>query len=151
MAAAKTALITGCSQGGIGSALVQELQKRGVHVFATARNLSKMEHLAKLPGITLLELDVTSNASIQAALTLVTAQSNGKLDYLINNAGRNYFSPVTDMDENLADARAMFETNFFSAVAMCRAFAPLVINAKGTIVNNCSLCAHMNSPWMSEL
>ncbi|KAI0852016.1 hypothetical protein F5Y00DRAFT_258973 [Daldinia vernicosa] len=33
----KTVLVTGCSEGGIGHALVDEFQSRGLHVFATAR------------------------------------------------------------------------------------------------------------------
>jgi len=43
--ALKSVLITGCSTGGIGSALVEAFQKRSLHVFATARNPEKMSHL----------------------------------------------------------------------------------------------------------
>ena len=38
----KNVLITGCSAGGIGAALVEAFQKRDYHVFAMARNPSKM-------------------------------------------------------------------------------------------------------------
>ena len=53
----KTVLITGCSAGGIGSALAEVFQKRGIHNFATARDLSKMSHLQTLSHVTLLKLD----------------------------------------------------------------------------------------------
>jgi NADP-dependent 3-hydroxy acid dehydrogenase YdfG len=59
----KTVLITGCSVGGIGSALALEFHRRGLHVFATARSLDKLAHLANLDCVTLLQLDVTSQAS----------------------------------------------------------------------------------------
>jgi 1-acylglycerone phosphate reductase len=67
-------LITGCSQGGIGFSLAESFQKRGLHVFATARSISKMAHLADLPNVTLLTLDVTSSSSIAEAVHAVTAK-----------------------------------------------------------------------------
>lgn len=71
MAARKTVLITGCSGGGIGSALATTFQLRGFHVFATARDLSRMDHLKDLPHVTLLKLDVTNNGDIKAAVKAV--------------------------------------------------------------------------------
>lgn len=59
----------------------------GSHVFATARSLSKTSHLKSLPNITLLELDVISQESINAAVKSFTAKTDGKLDYLVNNSG----------------------------------------------------------------
>ncbi|KAK8063258.1 hypothetical protein PG996_007910 [Apiospora saccharicola] len=64
----KTALVTGCSEGGLGFAIVQEFQARGVHVFATARSPAKVAALKGLPNVTVLALDVTSEASIQEAV-----------------------------------------------------------------------------------
>ena len=54
----KRVLITGCSDGGLGAALAIAFHERGLHVFATARSISKMEKLA-LSGIQTIELDVT--------------------------------------------------------------------------------------------
>ena len=51
---------------------------------------------------------------------------------LINNAGINYTVPALDV--NLDEARQVFETNVFAVMAMCQTFAPLLIQAKGTIV-----------------
>jgi 1-acylglycerone phosphate reductase len=82
----QTVLITGCSEGGIGDALAQEFHRRGLKVFASARNLKKMNHLVEM-GIQTLELDVTQSASILAAVEIVKKASGGSLDYLINNAG----------------------------------------------------------------
>jgi 1-acylglycerone phosphate reductase len=82
----KTVLITGCSAGGIGDALAQCFQKHGFHVFATARNLSKIEHLGAL-GMTVLALDVEDQKSIEQAVEAVTAATGGTLDVLINSSG----------------------------------------------------------------
>lgn len=38
------------------------------------------------------------------------------------------------MDVDLQEARALFETNFFAVITMCQAFLPLLMEAKGTVV-----------------
>lgn len=38
------------------------------------------------------------------------------------------------MEVELSEARQTFETNFFAVIAMCQTFLPLLIKAKGTIV-----------------
>jgi NAD(P)-dependent dehydrogenase (short-subunit alcohol dehydrogenase family) len=82
----KYALITGCSKGGIGEALALEFQRKGVKVFATGRDLTKVQHL-KEAGIEVLHLDVTSNESIREAVATVKRRSAGRLDFLIDNSG----------------------------------------------------------------
>lgn len=86
----RTALITGCSKGGIGDALAQEFHSNGVRVFATARDITKMADL-KAMGIEVLSLDVVSADSIQAAVSIVNEATGGKLDFLVNNAGKGMF------------------------------------------------------------
>ncbi|KAL4884946.1 hypothetical protein BJY04DRAFT_156160 [Aspergillus karnatakaensis] len=144
---AGTVLITGCSEGGIGSALVQAFHDRGFHVIATARSLSKMTHLEKFPNVTLLALDVESQSSIDAALKAVIAQTGGqgKLDYLVNNAGLNLNGPALDSD--LEFARKLFNVNFWGMVQVTHTFMPLLIASKGTLVNNSSLASVLNVPW----
>ncbi|CAI7677149.1 unnamed protein product [Penicillium pancosmium] len=141
----KTVLITGCSAGGIGSALAEVFTERGLHVFATARTLSKMAHLEKRLNITLLELDVTSASSIHAAVETVTAITGGKLDYLVNNSGQSCVRPALDTD--LEQAKKLFDVNFWGAVDTIHAFAPLVIASRGTLVNVGSIASALHAPW----
>ncbi|CAF9919647.1 hypothetical protein IMSHALPRED_004685 [Imshaugia aleurites] len=94
----KSVLVTGCSVGGIGFALVEAFQKRNLHVFASARNLSTMSQLEELPNVTLLPLDPTSAVSVQTAVESVRAQTGGTLDYLMNNAGQTIIMPTLDFD-----------------------------------------------------
>ncbi|KAF2858541.1 short chain dehydrogenase/reductase-like protein [Piedraia hortae CBS 480.64] len=126
-----TVLITGCTPGGIGHALAREFHARGLQVFATARQTSKISDLAAL-GISTFELEVTDAQSISTLRDAITAETGGSLDMLINNAGRNYTVPALDV--SMSEIRSVFETNLFSVMMMCQAFAPLLIRSGGTIV-----------------
>ena len=136
----KTALITGCSPGGIGYALALEFHSKGLHVFATARNEKAIADLEAL-GIDALQLEVTSPGSIAGVKRHISERTNGSLDYLINNAGRNYTVPALDIE--FLEVQATFETNVFSVMRMCQAFAPLLIQAKGTIIQIGSVAAEI--------
>jgi 1-acylglycerone phosphate reductase len=146
MSLKKYVLITGCSDGGIGGALALAFQARGYHVFATARNISKMSALDKLLGVTLLILDVEDSAHIAAVVDAVKEKTGGKLDILINNSGRNHFSPALDI--NIEEAKRIFDINFWGALAVLQAFTPLVIKARGSVVNITSVSGHVNVPFM---
>ena len=146
--ALKSVLITGCSAGGIGSALAEAFQRRDVHVFATARDPSKLSHLGKLPNVTLLTLDPTSTASVEASVELIKAKTSGTLDYLVNNAGQTIIMPTLDFD--IETAKSMYDINVWGMVRVTQAFAPLVIAAKGTIVNISSIATSVNTPWMGK-
>ncbi|KAB8231301.1 SDR family oxidoreductase [Aspergillus alliaceus] len=143
----QSVLITGCSAGGIGSALAETFHERGLHVFATARSRSKMAQLEKLSNVTLLELDVTDSKSIEAAVEAVTAKTGGKLNHLINNSGQSIVMPA--LDTPIEDAKKLFDVNLWGMVAVTHAFSPLILKTKGTIVNLASLAAFFRSPWIS--
>lgn len=51
------------------------------------------------------------------------------------------------MEVDLTEARQTFETNFFAVIAICQKFAPLLIKAKGTIVQIGSVTAVRCLPW----
>ncbi|KAI4868638.1 putative short-chain dehydrogenase/reductase [Hypoxylon rubiginosum] len=126
----KSVLITGCSEGGIGAALAAEFQSRGLKVFATARDVSKMRSLSEL-GIETLALDVNSDASIASALATVQKATGGSLDYLVNNAGVNHVMPFADA--KVDDFRRVIETNVVAVLAVTHAFLPLLARARGAV------------------
>ncbi|ROV98090.1 hypothetical protein VMCG_06960 [Cytospora schulzeri] len=146
MTSRETVLITGCSDGGIGCALALVLQQRGFHVFATARDPSKMSDLHGLPNVTTLTLDVVKSSDIKAAVEIVTKHTGGTLNYLVNNAGRNHFMPI--LDEDLDVVRNLFEINFYGPLAITQAFAPLLIKAKGMAVFITTVSGYINVPFM---
>ena len=143
----KTVLITGCSDGGLGSALALEFANSPkYHVLATARNPAKLSQLHDNPNITLLTLDVLSEASIQSCLASVSSQPRS-LDMLINNAGSGLMSPLSDATD-LNACRQAFDLNVWAALAMTQAFLPLLIKSRGVVVMNSSVASVVPMPGL---
>ncbi|KAI0159213.1 short-chain dehydrogenase/reductase [Pestalotiopsis sp. NC0098] len=129
----KTVLITGCSDGGIGAALAAEFHRRGCRVFATARNVDKMQSLRAL-RIEAVAMDVTSDASIaQAVAEVERATAGGSLDLLVNNAGVHHFMPFADSKPE--DFRRVIDTNITAVFVVTHAFLPLLMRARGVVAN----------------
>ena len=94
-------LITGASSG-FGAMAARALARAGHRVFASMRDLSahggrpvnELEQLARDEGLQLtpIELDVTSDASVERAVQQVLAQAGG-IDVLVHNAGHMTFGP----------------------------------------------------------
>ncbi|KAK3693395.1 hypothetical protein B0T22DRAFT_525757 [Podospora appendiculata] len=149
----KSVLITGCSAGGIGSALALSFQKRGFLVFATARTTAKIPAaLTALPNVVVLPLEVTSRESVAAAVESVkkTLSEGGHtpgLDVLVNNSGVGMTAPMLDTD--IDKARHLFDVNFFGVVRVTQAFSPLLVQAKGTLVNISSIAGEVSDIWTS--
>lgn len=135
----KRVLITGCSDGGIGSALAKAFHKAGYYVIATARNPAKMKSLVPLK-IEILTLDVTSQASIDACASKVS-----QLDFLVNNAGAEFLMPVVDTD--IIKAKELFNLNLWAHLAVIQAFIPLILRSEGLIVNHTSVGASTILPY----
>ena len=133
----KSVLITGCSEGGIGAGLAEAFCEKGYYVFATARTPSKIsQSLAQAPNVTTLTLDVLSSEAIAAAVASVTKVTGGTLDVLVNNSGAVMIMPA--LDASIEEGKKLFDTNFWAMLAMIQAFAPLLIKAKGCVVNSTS-------------
>ncbi|KAJ5605905.1 hydroxybutyrate dehydrogenase [Penicillium lagena] len=138
-------LITGCSDGGVGSGLALVFQARGYHVFATTRNPEKMSILQRLPNVTLLPLDVADSSQIHAAVEAVTAITGGTLSILINNAAQFHLMPL--LDDDIETAKQAFDTNVWGPLAVTKAFAPLLIQARGMLVNITTIAGHNPMPY----
>ncbi len=132
-------LITGANKG-IGYEVARQLAGRGMHVLLGARDKERGQKAAdalKAEGVAnveLLEIDVTSQESIDQAAALVR-EKFGVLDVLINNAAIivDQAMPSEASQESL---RKTFDTNFFGVVAVTQAFLPLLRASKhGRIVN----------------
>jgi len=141
----KTVLVTGASEGGIGSALTEAFQQQGFLVFATVRSLDKGKHLANTSDVELLTLDVTNDKAIADAVETVRAKTGGKLDVLVNNSGGGYTMPL--LDSPIEDGRKLFDLNVWSVLAMVQAFAPFLIESKGCILNIGSMAGVLIRPW----
>ncbi|KAH6669809.1 putative estradiol 17 beta-dehydrogenase [Halenospora varia] len=138
-------LITGCTAGSLGSGTALAFHARGLHVFATARSPTHLTHLSSLPNVTTLSLDVTSPSSISAAVKTVKETPNVQLKYLINNAGMGMVMPLLDAD--IEAAKKVFDVNLWGVLAMTQAFAPMIVKAKGTVINIGSGAGAIHFPW----
>jgi NADP-dependent 3-hydroxy acid dehydrogenase YdfG len=106
-------LITGASRG-IGKGTAIALAGKGHEVIATARDVAALEDV---PAALKLQLDVTDQASVGAAL----AQA-GRVDVLVSNAGATVRAPLETIP--LDELRNLFELNAFGALRVAQAVLP---------------------------
>lgn len=124
-------LVTGCSTG-IGRATATLLVKAGHTVYATARRPETLRDLEDA-GARILELDVTSEGSMRAAVDHIEAQ-HGQVGTLVNNAGYGEYGTIEETD--LDNVRKMFETNVIGLARMTQLVLPAMRCAHaGRIVN----------------
>jgi NAD(P)-dependent dehydrogenase (short-subunit alcohol dehydrogenase family) len=145
----KIAFITGANRG-IGFQTAIELHAAGVQVVIGSRDLKQGEEAAaKLreqgANAAALRFDVTQPADHQAAYEYFNSKY-GRLDILINNAGLAQGSypgsgPAVSASQVPQDIlHAIFETNFFSVVALTNTLLPLIRKSPaGRIVNLSSI------------
>lgn len=139
----QVALITGCSTG-IGRALAAECARRGLRVHASARRPEALADMAS-ERLCVHTLDVTSEASIEKAVSEVVAHS-GRIDILINNAGLNTIGPLPEVP--LAAVRTLFDTNVIGLIAVTQAVFPHMARARrGRIINIGSVVGLLATPF----
>ena len=129
-----TWLITGCSTG-LGRALAEAVIAAGHNAVVTARDVGKVADLAvdNTGRVLALPLDVTDTAQVANAVGTAKEKFGG-IGVLVNNAGYGYRAAVEEGDDS--DIRALFETQFFGAVAMIKAVLPGMRGRRsGAIVN----------------
>jgi NADP-dependent 3-hydroxy acid dehydrogenase YdfG len=135
-------LISGCSSG-IGAATAAALLRAGHTVYATARKVEALAELETLGGH-LLEMDVTSEDSIIAAVKTVEAE-HGRVGTLINNAGFGEYGPIEESDLELV--RTMFDTNVFGLARLTQLVLPAMRRSRsGRIVNIGSMGGRLTFP-----
>ncbi|KAJ2994928.1 hypothetical protein NUW58_g1417 [Xylaria curta] len=138
----RTALVTGCGQGGIGEALVKEYAKHGIQPIATLLPNESADHLDRA-GIMHFPLDVTKEESIIQLKKDLQAVTKGFLEILVNNAGIAY--TMTAIDTDVSAVQHMFDVNVFGPMRMVHHFHDMLIMASGTIVNIGSVGASYNA------
>lgn len=134
-------LVTGVSSG-IGRAVAHALAARGFEVFGTSRN---PHHTEPIPGVQLVQLDVTDDGSVTAAVSTVIHHA-GRIDVLVNNAGAGVFGAAEE--SSVAQAQQLFDTNFFGVVRLTRAVLPyLRAQRSGRIINIGSVLGFLPAPY----
>ncbi len=126
----KVVLISG-GTGGIGREMVKTFQEGGWKVWCGYRDsLPEELQLENVQGI---PLDVTNENCVRQAVQTVLAK-DGKIDALINNAGIGLLGAEECV--TLAEARHIFEVNFFGALHLIQCVCPQMREQKsGHIIN----------------
>ncbi|MCZ0205230.1 oxidoreductase [Streptomyces sp. UMAF16] len=139
----KVWLVTGASSG-FGRAITEAAVAAGDLVVGAARRPEALEDLvAAHPGkVEALRLDVTDGAAIEAAVADVVAR-HGRIDVLVNNAGRTHVGAVEETTEQ--ELRDLFELHVFGPTALVRAVLPHMRERRsGAIVQMSSMGGQMS-------
>jgi NAD(P)-dependent dehydrogenase (short-subunit alcohol dehydrogenase family) len=145
----RTVVITGASSG-FGEGAARAFADRGYRVWGTmrdaaGRNAGKKAALqAGSPSISIVEMDVTSDASVAAGFARILAE--GPVDILINNAGIMYIGMTEAY--SVAQAEEQMDTNYFGAIRAMQAVLPSMRAAgSGLIINTSSLAGRVSVPF----
>lgn len=144
-------LITGAS-GAFGSLACILLAENGHQVVGTLRSLKgKNEAIAnelKAKGVSLVEMDVTNEDSVNAGVT-TAIEVMGGLDTVFNNAGIGANGILECF--TAGDIQRMFDVNVFGVQRVMRAVLPyLRQQGKGTIIHTSSCIGRVTTPFLAS-
>jgi NAD(P)-dependent dehydrogenase (short-subunit alcohol dehydrogenase family) len=137
----KSAVVIGGTSG-IGRAIALGLAHAGADVAPTARRQDQVDSTAReieALGRRSLRVpsDVTDRASLQQVLD-AAVKTFGKVDILVNSAGRTKKAPTVDFSEQ--DWNAILETNLTGILRACQVFGPHMAERRyGRIINIASI------------
>lgn len=124
-------LITGANKG-LGFETARQLIEHGHTVYLGARHIERGQAAASELGGQFVQLDVTADASVAAALGII-GEREGRLDVLVNNAG---VSTTADVDG--PEALRVFDTNAIGIIRVTQAALPLLRKSDNPVVVNVS-------------
>jgi NAD(P)-dependent dehydrogenase (short-subunit alcohol dehydrogenase family) len=143
--ASRVWFITGASSG-FGRELADAALERGDSVVATARHTESLAYAAEHERGHAIALAVTDATQREGAVA-EALERFGRIDVLVNNAGRTQVGAVEETtDEEL---RALFELHFFAPAALTRAVLPHMRRQGGAIVQMSSVGGQVTAPGFS--
>jgi len=142
----RNAVVIGGTSG-IGRAIAHGLADAGANVVCTSRRQDQVNAAAvEIESKGRKTLRVTSDVSDKSSLESLLAECGeklGKVDILVNSAGRTKREPTLDLDEETWDA--ILETNLTGTLRACQVFGKHMIdNGYGRIINIASLSSFVS-------
>jgi NAD(P)-dependent dehydrogenase (short-subunit alcohol dehydrogenase family) len=135
------AIVTGAA-GGIGAAVVAELRAAGAAV--VAEDIDPAVGELESEAVAALQGDAARAETARSAVELAKTRF-GRLDVLVNNAGRFLLKPIVDTTDDEWDG--LMTTNVRSVFVHCREALPhLVASDRGAIVNVSSISGVVGLP-----
>ena len=127
------------------AAFAEHLAAEGFYVFAGARKQADLNTLNQIENVHAVRLDVTVAEEIEAAVASVRAQGLG-LYGLVNNAGVLITGPASDVD--IDKVHWLFDVNVYGVMRVTQAFAPLIIESQGRIINMGSISGNLAAEFL---
>ena len=146
----KTLLLTGASRG-IGHATVKRFSDEGWRVLTCSRQA--FDPRCPWPGgaENHIQLDLSDPNNTIAAVEVIRARLDGRLDALVNNAGISPKGPngerLNTLDTDLKTWAHVFHVNFFASVILARGLKEELAAAKGSVVNVTSIAGSRVHPF----
>ena len=139
----RTWLVTGATSG-FGRTIVDVARARGDAVVATSRQINGLTDLEGDERVLVTRLDVTDAAEREAAVA-AALERFGRIDVLVNNAGRTQVGAVEETTED--ELRALFDLHFFAPAALTRLVLPTMrAQGRGAIVQMSSVGGQVTAP-----
>jgi len=139
----RAVFVTGASSG-IGLRMTHVLSENGFFVYAGARDADDLARLNAMPNVRAVRIDVTVQKDIDAAAAQVRAEGRG-LYGLINNAGVTVMGPLIELPDE--DMEFQLDVNLFGPYRVTKAFADLLIESRGRIMNVSSIAGILAGPF----
>jgi NAD(P)-dependent dehydrogenase (short-subunit alcohol dehydrogenase family) len=124
-------LVTGANKG-LGYETARQLIEQGHTVYLGARGIDAGQAAASALGGHFVQLDVTDDTSVAAALEVIAGRE-GHLDVLVNNAGISTMGDITG-----GVALDVFDTNAVGVIRVTQAALPLLEKSENPVVVNVS-------------
>jgi NAD(P)-dependent dehydrogenase (short-subunit alcohol dehydrogenase family) len=150
MVSGKTALVTGGSAG-IGRATALRLAEAGARLIIVARDEEKLarvraEIAARGAEVATYSCDIGEPQACDDLIKRLLAE-HGRVDILINNAGRSIRRAIDNSYERLHDYERLMRLNYFSAVRMTLGLLPAMVrHGAGHVINISSISVLTNEP-----
>jgi short-subunit dehydrogenase len=151
--AGKVVVITGASSG-IGAALALKVGEAGGIVALVARSEDKLQELKaeieEAGGTATVHPADLSDLEDADRLVEEVMREHGRVDVLVNNAGRSIRRSVANSYDRFHDFQRTMQLNYFGALKLIMGFLPSMRKRKaGHIINISSIGAQTNTPRFS--
>jgi 3-oxoacyl-[acyl-carrier protein] reductase len=137
----KNIIVTGAS-GGIGNAIIKQLNEVGANILASGTRVEKLEELKKkFKNVKTLRFDISQSDKIEQFIDKATNELGGNLDCIINNAGVTQDNLAIRM--SIDEWQKVININLTSTFLMSKfAIKKMLKNKSGKIINITSVVGH---------
>ena len=147
--ARQTVVITGASSG-IGRSLAIAWASRGAAVVLSGRNDEALEAVARevnaAGGVGIVEAGDVTDEEQRRLLIDRALHDTGRIDVLVNNAGRGYYAAFADLD--IVEMESLFRLNVLAPVRLTQLALEPLMRSQGAVVMLSSVAGVVAAPHL---